>query len=112
MDKKVWLVFKWRSTDRKNEMTVLGIYDNKPDAVERVNHEFIEFSDEFISKWGDRAKTENNGDGRADLSANNGYEVDVCVIEATPYVLNTPVHYNLWSTMSVSSPYFTTRRYE
>lgn len=102
MEKSVWLVCKERSTSGKDEITVLGVYDNKPDAVERVDHEFLAFSDEFISKWGDRAKTENNGDGRADLSANNGYEVDVCVIEATPYILNTPVHYNLWTTIFMS----------
>ena len=102
MEKTVWLVFMERHMDRKDEVIVLGVYDNKPDAVGRVDHEFSAFSDEFIKKWGDRAKTENNGDGRADLSANNGYEVDVCVIEAKPYMLNTPVRQNLWTTIRVS----------
>lgn len=106
MENKVWLVYKWRSTDRKNEMTVLGIYDNKPDAVGRVDHEFLAFSDEFISKWGDRAKTENNGDGRADLSANNGYEVDLCVIEAEPFMINEATHNNIWRTEKMKSRIF------
>jgi len=106
MASKVWLVYKERHTDKENKMIVLGICDNESTVVELINREFIVTKEDFIRKWGDRAKCENNLNGRADLSATNGYSVDVCVITAEPFLVNKATYNNIWSTEKMSNGIF------
>lgn len=93
MKKKLWVVIKTRNTETERFTSLLGLYEEFSDAVNRVDEVFMETEESYEDTYlemGDTITADNHHNGYAEVSLNGS--LDETIIRATEYDMNAPLY--------------------
>lgn len=87
----MYLVVETHNEEDSDGVYALGLYDNKEDAVSRVNEEFLKCKTEYAERFGEGISANSSGDGYAHLFFNLGFNGVETYIRIQPIETGKPI---------------------